>query len=44
MGGAIQVDGYTADMLTTRQRAAIARIVSEPESVAVPSSNSHVEE
>jgi hypothetical protein len=32
---AVAMDGYTADMLTDHQRAAIARMLAEPESLAV---------
>jgi len=32
---AIAMDGYTAEMLSDRQRAAIARILAEPESLAL---------
>jgi hypothetical protein len=34
---AIVVDGYTADMLTANQRATVARILAEPDSVVEPS-------
>nr|WP_155911488.1 MULTISPECIES: hypothetical protein [unclassified Mycolicibacterium] len=33
---AMQVDGYTAEMLTPNQRATIARIVGEPDSIVAP--------
>lgn len=33
---AIAVDGYTPDMLTAKQKATIARILTEPGSVAAP--------
>ena len=32
---AVAMDGYTADMLTENQRAAIERMLAEPESLAV---------
>ncbi len=32
---AVTVDGYTAEMLTDRQRAAVERMLAEPESLAV---------
>ncbi|GAB5024379.1 hypothetical protein JHV675_39500 [Mycobacterium avium subsp. hominissuis] len=32
----IAIDGYTADMLSEHQRTVIARIVGEPDTIAVP--------
>jgi hypothetical protein len=36
---AIIVDGYTSDMVSPKQRATVARILGEPNSVAVPSTD-----